>query len=427
MHRNVWLIIKREYLERIRSKAFVLLTVLAPALVFGIVVLPAKLMSSKPSSARKVAIVSSNRELANAVADQLHTLKSNVSLTGREDEPAPSYSIAIYDDNDENQEAVGQKVNKGELDSYLWLQPDTIQNRHFTYITRNAGDFVDVETVRNAVKMAIADLTLRAAGVSPQVSETLMKPVKIETLRIDKGRVSKATGMTAFLFPLLLMMMIYMSVIFYGVAVMRSVIEEKTSRVIEVLLSSATSRELMSGKLLGVGAVGLTQLVIWSGFGLLVSSPQILALRDYVKDIEISGPVLIGFPLFFLLAYMLYSAMYAAVGAIVNSEEEAQQMQWPVLAPLILCSVLASSVIRQPNSPMAFWLSVFPFTSPIIMFVRMVVQTPPVWQVILSVVILVLTIRGMVELCARIYRTGSLMYGKRATLPEIIKWVRYAR
>jgi ABC-2 type transport system permease protein len=145
-----------------------------------------------------------------------------------------------------------------------------------------------------------------------------------------------------------------------------------------------------------------------------------------LKDLHIQPVVYICLPIFFLLGYLLYSTMYAAVGAMVNSEEEAQQLQWPVMMPLILCSVFASAVIRDPNTPLAFWTSIFPLTAPILMFVRIAVQTPPLWQILLSITLQVLAICGMVWVCARIYRVGILMYGKRPTLPEILKWIKYA-
>jgi ABC-2 type transport system permease protein len=263
-------------------------------------------------------------------------------------------------------------------------------------------------------------------GVQEKQVEELLKGVDIDTLRVEKGKVSSSGGMTSFFLPLMLMMMIYMTVIIYGVAVMRSVIEEKTSRVVEVLLSSVSSMQLMAGKILGVGAVGLTQVVIWATAGAVIGSPMIVAAKSMMKDVHLPAAVIIAFPTFFVLGYLLYSTMYAAVGAMVNSDEEAQQMQWPVLAPLVSCAVFASMVIRTPNSPFAQALSIFPLTSPIIMFVRITVATPPAWQIALSLTLLIATIYGMVSLCSRIYRVGILMYGKRPTLPEILKWIKYA-
>jgi ABC-2 type transport system permease protein len=158
----------------------------------------------------------------------------------------------------------------------------------------------------------------------------------------------------------------------------------------------------------------------------VIGSPIFVAAKSMMKDVHLPLAVVVAFPVFFVLGYLLYSSMYAAVGAMVNSDEEAQQMQWPVLAPLISCAVFASMVVRTPDSPLAMALSMFPLTAPIIMFVRITVATPPAWQIALSVSLLVATIYGMVWLCSRIYRVGILMYGKRPTLPEILKWIKFA-
>jgi len=206
--------------------------------------------------------------------------------------------------------------------------------------------------------------------------------------------------------------------------------EEKTSRIIEVLLSSVTPMQLMAGKIIGVGAVGLTQIAIWVLSGSVLGTGGMAVARQVIgnsmKDAHVSTVVLWLFPVFFVLGYATYACLYAAIGAMVNSEEEAQQMQFPVTLPLILCMVLATAIIRDPNTPLAFWLSMFPLTSPIIMFVRTAVDMPPMWQVALSIGISLASLYGLVWLTSRIYRVGILMYGKRPTLPEILKWIRYA-
>ena len=217
----------------------------------------------------------------------------------------------------------------------------------------------------------------------------------------------------------------------YGIYVMRSVIEEKSSRVVEVLLGSVTPMQLMAGKIIGVGAVGLTQIVIWGAVSgpagqrrLCHGSPPVW--ESTMKDAHIAPAVLILFPVFFILGYATYACLYAAIGAMVNSDEEAQQLQFPVTLPLLLCMVFATSIIRDPNTPLAFWLSMFPLTSPIIMYVRVSVSMPPIWQIVLSIAISLASLYGLVWLSSRIYRVGILMYGKRPTLAEILKWLRYA-
>jgi ABC-2 type transport system permease protein len=220
-------------------------------------------------------------------------------------------------------------------------------------------------------------------------------------------------------------MILYMSVLLYGINVMRAVLEEKTSRIMEVMLSVAQAKEMMAGKILGVGAVGLTQIGIWAVVALAYIVPNAMALRGQLKTM-LSPSLLIWFAVFYLLGYTLYSTIYAAIGSMVNSEQEAQQLQFVAILPLIAAVAVMIGVVEMPNSALAIWCSLIPFTSPLIMFMRIAVQTPPLWQIALSVVLLLGTICGLVLLCAKIYRVGILMYGKRPTLPEIMRWLKYA-
>jgi ABC-2 type transport system permease protein len=221
-------------------------------------------------------------------------------------------------------------------------------------------------------------------------------------------------------------MTLYFMLIFHGMAVMRSVLEEKTSRVMEVMLSSVKPKELMAGKILGVGAVGLTQFAIWVVLALAVNSPVLAASKDLRELIASFTTILFWLPIYFVLGFLLYSGLYAALGAAVNSDQEAQQLQFFVTMPLIIPIVLMTMIIRQPDASSSFWLSMVPFFSPILMTVRIAMHTPPMWQIALSIGILLATTYLMVVLSSRIYRVGILMYGKRPTLPEILKWMKYA-
>jgi ABC-2 type transport system permease protein len=207
---------------------------------------------------------------------------------------------------------------------------------------------------------------------------------------------------------------------------MRSVLEEKSSRVVEVLLSSLNAKELMAGKILGVGAVGLTQTMIWSVAALLFSAPALLAAGSAMGGITIAPRAIVAFIAFYVLGYLLYATLYAALGAMVNTEQEAQNLQFFVMMPLILSTALIMPVLSSPNSTMAVVLSLIPFCTPILMYVRLLVEQPPVWQLALSGVLMVGTIYVAIIVCSRIYRVGILMYGKRPTLPELAKWLRYA-
>jgi ABC-2 type transport system permease protein len=255
-------------------------------------------------------------------------------------------------------------------------------------------------------------------------AEALLTPITLDAVHIEKGK-EGVSGAAIFATAVAMVMLLYAVVLIYGVAVMRSVIEEKSSRIIEVLLSSVTAKELLAGKILGVGAVGLTQILIWIIFAVAFAVSGMMAAKSFVSEIHIPTAGFIFFGVFFLLGYFLYSAMYAAIGSMVTTDQEAQQMQWPAMVPIILAVFLMNPVIQQPNSQLAFWLSIIPFFAPLLMLVRVLVEEPPVWQLALCLGLMLATIYGLLSLASRIYRVGILMYGKRPTLPELRRWLRY--
>jgi ABC-2 type transport system permease protein len=229
-----------------------------------------------------------------------------------------------------------------------------------------------------------------------------------------------------FIATLGMVMVMYVTVLLYGVNVMRSILEEKTSRIMEVMLSTASAKDLMAGKILGVGAVGLTQVGIWVLTAGIFSSSALVASAGLIKGV-LSLKLLLYFGVFFLLGYVLYSTLCAAVGSMVNSEQEAQQMQFLVMMPMILSVIFIVNIFQHPSSPVAIFGSLFPFTAPLVMFSRIAIQPEtPSWQIAASIALMIATIYGMVWLCGRIYRVGILMYGKKPNLPEIMKWIKYA-
>ena len=220
---------------------------------------------------------------------------------------------------------------------------------------------------------------------------------------------------------------LYISILVYGLYVMRGVLEEKQSRIIEVLLSSVKPFQLMLGKVTGIGLVSLTQVTIWVASMFTISSiaaGQAIAFGDF-KIPRIPLSMVLYMLLFMILGYFLYSTLYAMVGAIVSSEEDGQQMQMPITILLVLPYILSSFVLSKPDSTTSIILSMIPFFSPILMFMRITVQQPPWWQIALSIGLLIATIFGAIWVAAKIYRVGVLMYGKRPSLPELVKWLKY--
>jgi ABC-2 type transport system permease protein len=343
-----------------------------------------------------------------------------------DDKSSNNYTIDVDSTPSEAERmALQNRVSSGDIDGYLWLSDDAVTARKVVYEGRESSGFLEKSWLSGQLDRAILLRELAQRGVSGDQADVLLKPVKLEMVRLKGGHETRANDKGMFFAILIMVMLLYMAVIFYGVSVMRAVLEEKNSRVMEVLLSSATSTELMAGKLVGVGAVGLTQIGIWITMAAVYALPA-LAASASAGEIHIAPLTLVAFALFFLLGYLLYSSVYAAVGAVITSEQEGQQLQFIILLPLILAVFMMGPVMRAPDSPVAMWTSMVPFFSPILMYVRIAIQPPPAWQIALSLLLLVATIAGILVLCARIYRIGILMYGKRPTLPEIMKWLKYA-
>jgi len=426
--RKVWMLIQREYLERVRSRSFVIFTLLMPAFMAGSVLIPEKIEEMNSGAEKRIVVVANDPQLAAAVGRELSAAKPKADLTPEtEEEMKPSvYSIQVdTDTSDAEADRLRQQVSDGRITGFLWLTDSALEDHKVIYSTKEAADFGQSVEIRNAVRTAVTKQRLSQKGMNGPEIDTILTPIKLKTIRIENGR-EGTSGTMVFFTAFAMVMLLYSVVLIYGIAVMRSVIEEKNTRILEVLLSAVTPRQLLAGKILGVGAVGLTQIVIWVTFAILFSVPGLLASRSFLGEVHIPVEGMIAFAIFFLLGYLLYSSMYAAIGAMVNTDHEAQQMQWPAMVPLVLGVVLMNFVIQHPNSPLAFWLSIFPFFAPILMLVRILVAQPPLWQIALCIAIMVATVYGLLALASRIYRIGILMYGKRPTLPELRRWLRYA-
>jgi ABC-2 type transport system permease protein len=428
--RNTWIILKREYLERVRTRTFLVLTLLAPAIMTALMILPAKL-ATMGQKAQHFVIVASTQQFGEMVRQQLladPTGSEEAEAEGGEAQrkPEDQYVIDVDTNTGEGERAsLRDKVSNREIDGFLWLTDDAIADHKVDWDTREMAGSREKSWIGDSVNRILQQQELAKAGLSSAQSEAVLNPVKVESVRIERGREAKGSGSGRFLEIVVMVMLIYVAVLLYGISVMRSVLEEKTSRIIEVLLSSASSTELMTGKLLGVGAVGLTQIVVWTVMAGVIALPSLAAQPNF-SELQISPLVMISFVLYFLFGYLLYSTMYATIGAITTTEQEGQQLQFLIVMPLVLSVFMLAPVLRTPDSAVVVWLSMVPFFAPIVMYARIVMQTPPIWQIALSLVLMVATIAVLVVLCARIYRIGVLIYGKRPTLPEILKWLKYA-
>jgi ABC-2 type transport system permease protein len=427
MH-NIFLFARREYLETVRKKSFIVMTILLPALMFGFTVLPSMMASKKSGEMQHIVIATSDQQFGNDVRDKFMETPAEGKTPAKRGSDNASRRFDVQIDTNvsqQEQDALTQKVNVHEIDGYLWAPADALAQRKLSFRARTSSDFETQGALSSAVREALLRQSMRKHGASADEITAALKPVDIDTKKIENGKVSESGGLAMFFTALLLMIMLYVTILMYSMSVMRSVLEEKNSRIFEVLLSAATPKQLMAGKILGAAAVGLTQIALWT----VAASPfaaQSISMYGEQFHLNLSVANMIFFAVFFILGFLLYSALAAALGSAVNSEQEAQQFQFVIMMPLIVSVIFMTPVIQQPHSTLATVLSLIPFCAPLLMYTRILVETPPAWQIALSLVLLVGTIYAMLAICSRIYRIGILMYGKRPTLPEIVKWMKYA-
>jgi ABC-2 type transport system permease protein len=319
-------------------------------------------------------------------------------------------------------------VLKGELDVYLVIPRDILTTGKAEFYGRNTGDVFTRETVTSRLNNALRDLRLAEQHVPPNVVKELNRRVSLTSTKVSARGEEKDSG-GGFVVVFAFGFIIYLTTLMYGQMILAAVIEEKETRIAEILFSSIQSFPLMMGKLVGVSLVALTQLGIWGlafllftlfGVGMLAAQGASISMP------HIPAMMFVYFTLYFLLGYFLYATMYALVGSMVTTTQEGGQLALPIVLLLIGGFYLAFPIIRSPNSSLAFWASMFPFFAPITMLVRIVTETPPWWQIVLSLAIGFATVVGLVWVASRIYRVGMLMTGKKASIPEVWRWVRQA-
>jgi ABC-2 type transport system permease protein len=420
--REAFLIARREYLERISSKAFRVSTVLIPllfALIFGIGAFSARLTGG----ARHIVAASNDLMLAESVRVELLALRETErrarSSPLRVDVRAPLTLDELA--------GLNAEVESKKIDGYLWLETKAGAKQPETIYVSGGSDFFGKDLMQHAIGRGLAREELVKRGATSGEIEALLKEIDLKTLRVKNGKAVAADASKGFWGAYAMTFTLYFAVVFYGVNVAHSVVLEKTSRVFEVLLASAKPESLMLGKLLGVGAVGLTQMAVWIGFILLMSASSLwmtLGLGG-LAAYGVTPLRLIFFLLYFLLGFFFYSALSAGLGATVSQESEVQQFAMIIVLPQVIGLMLIVYILGNPGAWPVVLLSLFPPCTPIVMSLRMAAMAVPAWQLALSLVLMVSSIYGMVWVASRIYRVGILMYGKRPTLPEILRWVHY--
>jgi ABC-2 type transport system permease protein len=436
-------VIKREYIQRVRTKFFVVATILGPVLMAAFTIVPALMFGIKAGGPTRLAVVDQTGKMYGRVAKELTSDRNAAPKSEEASEQPPgldnspkerakqnaklvqaSFAVEEIKMNGRSLEEVrrelDQRVSQKELDGYILLPPDLLRDEQPEFSARNTADLFTQSKVENSINRALRSQRMVENGIDEKKIEKMSEPVILKTTGAG-GRAAK--GESSFYLVFGLGLLIYMSVLLYGQFVLGAVIEEKETRIAEILFSSMRSFPLMMGKLVGVSLVALTQLTIWA-LGFLGIS--IWAAGSSFTVPHVSPFIFVYFVVYFLLGYFIYATVYAVVGSMVTTTQEGGQLALPVVLMLVAGFYLSFSIIRSPNSSLAFWASIFPFFAPITMMVRIVTETPPFWQILLSLGIGIATVIGLVWLASRIYRVGMLMTGKKATIPEVLRWVRQA-
>ncbi len=416
MHK-ILLVIKREYLVRVRQKSFIVMTILAPLLMAALIIAPVYLANQ--SQEERFIAVNQHQQFNLENTEFVHfTTIPDLEVNNLKENflQSPYYALLHIEDSE-----------------FTLYSDQQISINVNDIIKRQLNHIIEINNLRNA-------------GIDPKIIENAKEEVKITTKIIDEeGRSTKSHSEASMGIGFISGILIYMFIFMYGTMVMRGVIEEKTSRIIEVIISSIKPFQLMMGKILGVALVGITQFILWILLTILISTIAELTFLDTTSIATEITPneksmilaqitnftgginliqIFVCFIFYFLAGYLMYSSLFAAVGSAVDAEADTQQFILPITIPLILSFIIIQPIMENPDGALAFWMSIIPFTSPVIMMVRMPFGVAN-WELFLSMGILIGSFIATTWLAGRIYRTGILMYGKKASYKELWKWLRY--
>ena len=433
MNRKFLTIARREYLQGVRSKVFVISTVLGPVMMLVFTVVPGLLFQMKTGGATRVAVLDETGRLYAPVRESVMGAAEGEGEGAGDRGPramTASYEleqVAVPADGSivEAQRQLDERIKRQELDAYVILPRDILETNRARYYARNLGDMISIGRFEDRLSRAVKEQKLRESGLDPGLVRSLTRGVEMS--RHKPGEQAEQAQESGFFLALAVGMFVYIAILMYGQAILSAVVEEKTTRIVEVLFSSVDAFTLLAGKLVGVSLVGLTQYAIWAVLfvGAALFTAGGLAAGGMNLTLPHVPPMLALYSLlFFLLGFYVYATLYAVVGSMVTTEKEGGQLAFPVIMLLMAAIYVAFPVIRSPSSSFSFWASMIPFFSPITMIVRIATEPPPWHEVWLSLLIGVATVVGLVWIAARIYRTGMLMYGKRATIPEVLRWIR---
>jgi ABC-2 type transport system permease protein len=439
---KVLTIIKKEVKEIVVKKAFIIGTLLTPLLMVAMVFLPSLIMGKVAKTNAKIMVIDFSNNVFNHLKTELEGKKNddNIKQNTENDiidktknqregiEGIITFKLehisTTKDKLPELESKLKKEIGSKKIYGYLIIPDNFFKERKVIFKAKNVANIAVIKSINSALRKIATRKLLEKENFPENKIEELTKSIKISTIKIEKGKEKKSSFIGEYLLAVILVVLIFMVILVYGQTVMRSIVEEKNVRVTEVLLSSVDSFTLFLGKITGIGTAGLLQVVIWAimFFGGYIYFISFLPME--FKGASVSPMAYISFAIFFILGYFLYSTLFAIAGAVSNTDQEAQQFLQPIMILLILPYLISFSSIQNPDNAIVVALSFFPFFTPMLMFVRVAFASVPVYQFVLSVMLMTLTIIGMIFIAAKIFRIGILSYGKKPNLRQILLWIK---
>jgi ABC-2 type transport system permease protein len=422
---NFRTIAKREYLARLRSKAFWISTIALPVMMAAWAILPS-LMVARTRATQKLAVVDRTHQVGERLEETLEELARRTARQVTFDlEMVPPRADA-----EAQRAALDQRVLDEEIAAWVWIDPEMLKENRVEYHAESVSNFITQQALIGALSKAVQQVRLVESGYDPEIVAKLSSSIDLDTVRISEEGSRAEGGLGGFALAFVVFMVLYMTTLIYGQQVMLGVLEEKSSRVVEVILSTVDPIDLLAGKIAGIGLAGLTQLAIWFATAAVLTAPGVVAIMAFLPagtELPTLSPILVlHFFLLFILGYFFYATFYAMIGSAFNNPQEAQQVASIAVILVVMPWIFFLPILNDPDSTLAVVTSLIPIFTPFLMVLRIAVKMPPTWQILLGYGLTTAMCAGMIWLCARVYRVGILMYGKKPSLKELWRWVRYA-
>ena len=411
--RKTFIIAKWEYLEKIKTKSFIISLFLTPAIIIGFALAPTLLSNRQDDTTKAIGVIDTSGIYFRPLMHNVEKYKL--------DNGQPNYLLINLAGNNKDFNAIKKSADEstiaGKIEGYLLIQKYSDDSSRIEFRSKNAGNIKELAILREAFNNTRIELKLSKEGINHSLMKFISNGVDIKAVKIAEG--GKESGsdflalfFTSLIFIILLMMMVVSS----GGMLVRSLVEEKSTKLIEIIISSCTSNQLLAGKVLGLSALGITQVAVWSLVGAILASSSIVPP-------EVFNNILPVF-LFFVLGFIFFSAIFVGVGSIFSTEQEAQQITSYLSLTMMLPIAIALPAIENPNSALVHILSYIPFTIPTIMILRFNIGPIPLWEVLSSVFIMIVSIYAAIIIAGKVFRVGILSYGKRPSLKEVISWLK---